>query len=50
MKMGDITKILFKKWSDNVGLDIQKQIQDFGKEVAYLNQTPQPHTNLSGKL
>ena len=35
--MGDNTKILLKKWSDNVGLDIQKQIQDYGKEVAYLN-------------
>ena len=27
-KMGITTSKLLKKWSDNVGLDIQKQIED----------------------
>jgi len=36
-KMGDITTTLLNKWSDNVGLDIQKQIQEYGKEAGHLN-------------
>ena len=42
--MGDITTTLLDKWSDNVGLDIQKQIKEYGKEVEYLNSsTPSPY-------
>ena len=36
-KMGNITTTLLRKWSENVGLDIQGQIQEYGKEVEYLN-------------
>jgi len=43
-KMGNVTKSLLRKWSDNVGLDIQKQIQEYGKEVAHLNSdAPSPY-------
>ena len=43
-KMGPITKKILKKWSDNVGLDIKKQIKEFGKEVASLNlNKPSPY-------
>lgn len=42
--MGLITKKLLKKWSDNVGLDIEKQIKDYGKEVTDLNSdSPSPY-------
>ncbi len=33
-KRGNITDVLIKKWSANVGLDIEKQIIDYSKEVA----------------
>jgi len=36
-KMGVITSALLKQWSENVGLDIQQQIEEYGKEVAHLN-------------
>ncbi len=43
-KMGDITSELLKRWSDNVGLDIRKQIEEYGKEVQHLNSnTPTPY-------
>ena len=43
-KMGKITKSLLKKWSDNVGLDVEAQIRAFGKEVTSLNlNTPSPY-------
>jgi branched-chain amino acid aminotransferase len=43
-KMGETTKALLKKWSNNVGLDIQKQIQEYGKEVECLNSdAPSPY-------
>ena len=43
-KMGSITKKLLKRWSDNVGLDIRKQIEEFGKEVDKLNlNKPSPY-------
>jgi branched-chain amino acid aminotransferase len=43
-KMGEITTTLLNKWSDNVGLNIQKQIQEYGKEVEYLNSSaPSPY-------
>jgi len=32
-KMGQITSSLLDKWSENVGLDIRRQIEDYGKEV-----------------
>jgi branched-chain amino acid aminotransferase len=35
-KMGDITTALLQKWSENVGVDIKRQIQEYGKEVAYI--------------
>jgi branched-chain amino acid aminotransferase len=36
-KMGIITTLLLQQWSKNVGVDIKGQIQEYGKEVAYLN-------------
>ena len=43
-KMGHITTALLKKWSDNVGIDIKKQIQDYGKEVEKLSsKAPTPY-------
>ena len=43
-KMGDITTTLLDKWSDNVGLDIRKQIEEYGKEVEYLkSNTSSPY-------
>ena len=43
-KMSEITTTLLNKWSDNVGLNIQKQIQEYGKEVEYLNSSaPSPY-------
>ena len=33
-KMGSITKRLLDKWSENVGLDIVKQIRDYAKEIS----------------
>ena len=43
-KMGDITKELLRKWSDNVGLDIEAQIRAFGKEVESLSlNSPSPY-------
>jgi len=41
-KMGDITKQLLNKWSENVGVDIVKQIKDYGKEVEGLEQSDAP--------
>jgi len=31
--MGPITKKLLKQWSKNVGVDIRKQIEGYGKEI-----------------
>jgi branched-chain amino acid aminotransferase len=43
-KMGKITEALLSKWSENVGLNIKKQIQDYGKEVIDLNKSaPSPY-------
>ena len=36
-KMGEVSKKLLQKWSNNVGLDIENQIREYGKEVAHLN-------------
>ena len=36
-KMGPVTTLLLNQWSKNVGLDIRKQIEEYGKEVNYLN-------------
>ena len=33
-KRGNVTDRLIKKWSDNVGLDLEQQILDYSKEVA----------------
>ena len=41
-KMGDITNLLLNKWSKNVGVDIKAQIQEYGKEVEYLNSSSAP--------
>ena len=37
-KFGEITKSIIKKWSQNVGVDIVKQIKNYEKECADLNQ------------
>lgn len=43
-KMGEITTRLLKRWSENVGIDIQQQIEDYGREVQVLNsQAPTPY-------
>lgn len=43
-KMGKITKALLKKWSENVGLDVEAQIKEYGKEVESLNsKDPTPY-------
>ncbi len=43
-KMGDITKSLLKKWSENVGVDIEAQIKEYGKEVEHLSSdAPTPY-------
>ena len=44
-KMGNITRILLDKWSDNVGVDIVQQIKDYRKEVdAFMqNDSPTPY-------
>jgi branched-chain amino acid aminotransferase len=41
-KLGNITNILINKWSENVGLDIKSQIQEYGKEVAHLSSSNAP--------
>jgi branched-chain amino acid aminotransferase len=43
-KLGNITNMLINKWSENVGMDIKSQIQEYGKEVAHLNSNaPTPY-------
>ncbi len=43
-KRGKVTDMLIKKWSDNVGLDIEKQIIDYSKEVSdYKSNAPTPY-------
>ena len=43
-KMGEITSSLLERWSKNVGLDIKKQIQDYGKEISKFNSdAPSPY-------
>jgi branched-chain amino acid aminotransferase len=43
-EMGGISKKLLKQWSKNVGLDIENQIREYGKEVAHLNSdAPTPY-------
>ena len=44
-KMGNITRILLDKWSDNVGVNIVQQIKDYRKEVdAFMqNDSPTPY-------
>ena len=32
-KMGEITRRLLKKWSENVGLDIEAQIRKYGQDI-----------------
>ena len=42
--MGKVSKSLLRKWSDNVGLNIESQIREYGKEVAHLNSdAPTPY-------
>lgn len=43
-KMGKISKLLLKQWSENVGLDIENQIKQYGREVDNLNSNaPTPY-------
>ena len=42
--MGQITRLIHDKWSENVGLDIFKQIREFSAECKELNsQQPTPY-------
>jgi branched-chain amino acid aminotransferase len=41
-KMGNITNQLLNKWSENVGLNIKAQIQEYGKEIEHLNSSIAP--------
>lgn len=40
--MGPITQELLKQWSQNVGVDIEQQIKDYGSEVIELQKTNAP--------
>jgi branched-chain amino acid aminotransferase len=43
-KMGEVSKKLLSLWSNNVGVDIESQIREYGKEVAHLNSdAPTPY-------
>ena len=43
-KMGKVSKKLLSQWSNNVGIDIEGQIKEYGKEVAHLNSdAPTPY-------
>lgn len=43
-KMGKVTKRLIDLWSNNVGVDIIKQIKEYSKECAtFSNKTPTPY-------
>ena len=43
-KMGKVSKKILSQWSNNVGVDIEGQIREFGKEVAHLNSNvPTPY-------
>jgi len=43
-KMGEVSKKLLTQWSSNVGVDIEGQIREYGKEVTYLNSNaPTPY-------
>jgi len=43
-KMGKLTTLLLKKWSENVGLDIVQQIKDYSQEVQDFNASaPTPY-------
>jgi branched-chain amino acid aminotransferase len=49
-KMGKVSKKLLTQWSNNVGLDIEGQIREYGKEVALLNSdSPSPYQFKSKK-
>ena len=43
-KMGEISKKLLQQWSKNIGLDIEGQIREYGKEIECLSSdTPTPY-------
>ena len=47
-KIGQITQILHDQWSENVGVDIYKQIKGFSDECKTLNsQQPTPYQFVS---
>jgi branched-chain amino acid aminotransferase len=41
--MGDITRKLLNKWSENVGVDIEKQIKNFNQEFQLSTNSPTPY-------
>jgi branched-chain amino acid aminotransferase len=41
--MGDITRKLLNKWSENVGVDIENQIKDFNNEFQLSPNAPTPY-------
>jgi branched-chain amino acid aminotransferase len=43
-KMGKVSKEILSQWSKNVGVDIEGQIREYGKEVTHLNSdSPTPY-------
>lgn len=42
-RMGAITALLLKKWSENVGVDIVQQIKDYARECEELASGPTPY-------
>ena len=48
-KFGDITKKLLKKWSKNVGLDIEKQIRKWDQFSSLKPEAPTPYQFKPGK-
>ena len=41
-KMGKVTTLLLDEWSENVGVNIVKQIKSYGKEVAAFDDSKSP--------
>ena len=44
-EIGEVTALLLRQWSNNVGLDIRDQIESYGDEVSSLlnSNSPSPY-------